>query len=294
MRIGMIGLGKMGGNMRQRLRNAGIEVVGYDKNPDVSDVGSLEELVASLTDAPKIIWVMLPIQFVDATVTALAPLLSAGDILIDGGNSKYTWDKRHAETLGALGIHFVDCGVSGGVWGLQYGYALMVGGDAADVAVCQPIFDALKPDGEFGFVHAGGHGAGHFAKMVHNGIEYGLMQAYAEGWELLEASEDVTNVCEIFRSWREGTVIRSWLLDLMVQAMDADEHLDKIEGYAADSGEGRWTVNAAVDMGVPVPTISAALFARFVSQQEDSPAMKMVAAMRNQFGGHAVKAEPSA
>lgn len=294
MRIGMIGLGKMGGNMRQRLRNAGIEVVGYDKNPDVSDVGSLEELVASLTDAPKIIWVMLPIQFVDATVTALAPLLSAGDILIDGGNSKYTWDKRHAETLGALGIHFVDCGVSGGVWGLQYGYALMVGGDAADVAVCQPIFDALKPDGEFGFVHAGGHGAGHFAKMVHNGIEYGLMQAYAEGWELLEASEDVTNVREIFRSWREGTVIRSWLLDLMVQAMDADEHLDKIEGYAADSGEGRWTVNAAVDMGVPVPTISAALFARFVSQQEDSPAMKMVAAMRNQFGGHAVKAEPSA
>ncbi len=292
MRIGMVGLGRMGGNMRQRIRNAGHEVVGYDRNPEVSDAGSLADLVAQL-DTPRIVWIMLPIEVVGDTIDALIPLLGEGDIVIDGGNSKYTWDAVHAKQLGASGIHFVDVGTSGGVWGLQNGYALMVGGDDADIATCMPIFEALKPEGEFGFVHAGGHGAGHFAKMVHNGIEYGLMQAYAEGWELLEKASEVTHVREIFRSWREGTVIRSWLLDLMVEAMDADEHLERIEGYAADSGEGRWTVNAAVDNGVPVPTISAALFARFVSQQADSPAMKMVAAMRQQFGGHAVKAEGS-
>jgi 6-phosphogluconate dehydrogenase len=294
MRIGMVGLGKMGHNMRARIRNGGHEVVGYDRNPDVSDVGSLAELVGQLTESPRIVWLMLPIDVVNATIEELTPMLSPGDIVIDGGNSKWTWDEIHAEQLAKDGIHFVDVGTSGGVWGLQNGYALMVGGDDADIATCQPIFDALKPEGEFGFVHAGGHGAGHFAKMVHNGIEYGLMQAYAEGWELLEAAEEVTHVKEIFRSWRVGTVIRSWLLDLMVQAMDEDEHLDKIEGFAADSGEGRWTVNAAVDYGVAVPTISAALFARFVSQQEDSPAMKMVAAMRNQFGGHAVRTEGDA
>jgi len=293
MQIGMVGLGKMGGNMRQRIRNAGHEVVGYDHNPGISDVASLAEMVGKLTDSPRVVWLMLPIQYVDSTLTELTPMLAPGDIVIDGGNSKYTWDVKHAERLAASGLHFVDVGTSGGVWGLQNGYALMVGGDDADIATCQPIFDALKPEGEFGFVHAGGHGAGHFAKMVHNGIEYGLMQAYAEGWELLEAAEEVTNVREIFRSWREGTVIRSWLLDLMVQATDADEHLSRIEGFASDSGEGRWTVNAAVDLGVPVPTIAASLFARFVSQQDDSPAMKMVAAMRNQFGGHAVKVDPT-
>ena len=293
MQIGMVGLGKMGGNMRQRIRNAGHEVVGYDHNPGISDVASLAEMVGKLTDSPRVVWLMLPIQYVDSTLTELTPMLAPGDIVIDGGNSKYTWDVKHAERLAASGLHFVDVGTSGGVWGLQNGYALMVGGDDADIATCQPIFDALKPEGEFGFVHAGGHGAGHFVKMVHNGIEYGLMQAYAEGWELLEAAEEVTNVREIFRSWREGTVIRSWLLDLMVQATDADEHLSRIEGFASDSGEGRWTVNAAVDLGVPVPTIAASLFARFVSQQDDSPAMKMVAAMRNQFGGHAVKADPT-
>nr|NLI48833.1 decarboxylating 6-phosphogluconate dehydrogenase [Propionibacterium sp.] len=294
MRIGMVGLGKMGNNMRQRIRNGGHEVVGYDRNPEVSDVGSLAELVGQLTESPRVVWLMLPIDVVNATIEELTPMLSPGDIVIDGGNSKWTWDEIHAEQLAKAGLHFVDVGTSGGVWGLQNGYALMVGGDDADIATCQPIFDALKPEGAFGFVHAGGHGAGHFAKMVHNGIEYGLMQAYAEGWELLEAAKEVTHVKEIFRSWREGTVIRSWLLDLMVQAMEEDEHLDKIEGYAADSGEGRWTVNAAVDYGVAVPTITAALFARFVSQQEDSPAMKMVAAMRNQFGGHAVRTEADA
>lgn len=290
MELGLVGLGRMGGNMRERLRRAGHTVVGYDHNPDVTDTGSLTELVEKLP-APRVVWVMLPIQFVDDTVTELAGLLSPGDLVIDGGNTQWTEDRKHAAQLADKGIHFVDCGVSGGVWGLENGYALMAGGDATDIALAQPIFDALKPAGEFGFVHAGAVGAGHFAKMVHNGIEYGIMQAYAEGWELLEKAGEVTNVPEVFNSWREGTVIRSWLLDLLVRALADDPHLERIEGYAADSGEGRWTVNAAVDLGVPVPTMAAALFARFTSQQEDSPSMKMVAAMRNQFGGHPVKTE---
>ena len=290
MELGLVGLGKMGNNMRERMRRAGLTVIGYDRNPEVSDTASLAELVSKLT-GPRVVWVMLPIQVVGPVIEELKGLLSAGDLVIDGGNSKWSNDGPHAQSLAEKGIRFVDVGVSGGVWGLQNGYALMVGGEDADVALAQPIFDALKPEGDFGFVHAGKVGAGHFAKMVHNGIEYGLMQAYAEGWELLEAAGNVTNVPEVFRSWREGTVIRSWLLDLMVLALQQDPHLDAIEGYAADSGEGRWTVNAAVDLGVPVPTMAAALFARFTSQQEDSPSMKMVAAMRNQFGGHAVKAE---
>ena len=291
MQIGLIGLGKMGGNMRRRIRAAGHTVIGYDRNPELSDSTSTADMVAQLTDSPRVVWVMVPEHVVDAVIADLKGLLSPGDIVIDGGNSKWRQDTIHAESLAENGIHFLDCGVSGGVWGLENGYALMVGGDAADVAVVQPVFDALKPVGNYGFVHAGGHGAGHFAKMVHNGIEYGIMQAYAEGWELLEASGEVTDVPAVFESWKEGTVIRSWLLDLMVNALAADPHLEKIEGFAADSGEGRWTVNAAVDLGVPVPTIAASLFARFVSQQPDSPSMKMVAAMRNQFGGHAVKAE---
>ena len=290
MELGLVGLGKMGNNMRERMRRAGLTVIGHDRNPEVSDTASLAELVSKLT-GPRVVWVMLPIQVVGPVIEELKGWLSAGDLVIDGGNSKWSNDGPHAQSLAEKGIRFVDVGVSGGVWGLQNGYALMVGGEDADVALAQPIFDALKPEGDFGFVHAGKVGAGHFAKMVHNGIEYGLMQAYAEGWELLEAAGNVTNVPEVFRSWREGTVIRSWLLDLMVLALQQDPHLDAIEGYAADSGEGRWTVNAAVDLGVSVPTMAAALFARFTSQQEDSPSMKMVAAMRNQFGGHAVKAE---
>ncbi|HJE50588.1 MAG TPA: decarboxylating 6-phosphogluconate dehydrogenase [Tessaracoccus flavescens] len=289
MRIGLIGLGKMGGNMRERLRRGGLEVVGLDHNPEISDAVDEADMIAKLGEGPRVVWLMVPIQAVDALVETLRPLLSEGDIVIDGGNSKWTHDARHAAYLAEAGIRFLDCGVSGGVWGLENGYALMVGGPADAVAVAQPVFDALKPEGEFGFVHAGDHGAGHFAKMVHNGVEYGLMQAYAEGFELLEKAENVTNVPAIFESWREGTVIRSWLLDLMTLAMDEDPHLDKIEGFVDDSGEGRWTVNAAVDLAVPVPTIAASLFARFVSRQEDSPAMRMVAAMRNQFGGHAVK-----
>ena len=226
----------------------------------------------------------------DDTVNALGDLLAEGDIVIDGGNSKWTDDIRHSEELATKSVGFIDCGVSGGIWGLTEGYALMCGGSDEDVARLQPIFDTLKPQGEFGFVHAGKVGAGHFAKMVHNGIEYGMMQAYAEGWELLEATPIVTDVRGAFTSWREGTVIRSWLLDLLVRALDDDEHLDKLRGYADDSGEGRWTVEAAIDHAVPLPVITASLFARFSSRQDDSPAMKMIAALRNQFGGHAITA----
>ena len=291
MELGMVGLGRMGGNMATRLRAAGHTVVGYDTNPDVSEVASLADLVGRLGQTPRVVWVMVPVQFLDGAIDELAGLLSEGDIVIDGGNTKWTGDQDRADRLAAHGVHFIDCGVSGGVWGKELGYALMCGGDAADVAVVQPIFDALKPEGEFGFVHAGGHGAGHFAKMVHNGIEYSIMQAYAEGWELLEKADLVHNVPEIFDSWREGTVIRSWLLDLIARALSDDPHLEKLKGYADDSGEGRWTVDAAIDLGVPVPALTSALFARFVSRQDESPAMKLVAAMRNQFCGHAVQAE---
>ena len=289
-KLGMIGLGKMGGNMATRLRNGGHEVVGYDRAAGVRDVDSLEAMVQSL-EAPRVVWVMVPAgQPTYDTIDALAGLLEPGDVIVDGGNSRYTDDQRHSAELEPKGIGFVDCGVSGGVWGLTEGYALMVGGGAEEVAKVQPFFDTLKPEGEFGFVHAGEVGAGHFAKMVHNGIEYGLMQAYAEGWELMEATDVVTDVPAVVKSWQKGTVIRSWLLDLMVNALTEDAHLDKLRGYAQDSGEGRWTVQAAVDHAVPAPVITAALFARFASRQEDSPAMKVVAALRNQFGGHAVTA----
>ena len=222
------------------------------------------------------------------TITALGELLGEGDVVVDGGNSRWTDDQEHAAMLAEKRLGFVDCGVSGGVWGLENGYALMYGGEAADVAKVQDAFDALKPEGELGAVHAGKVGAGHFSKMVHNGIEYAIMQSYAEGWELLEKVDLVDNVTEVFRSWREGTVIRSWLLDLLVAALDEDAGLSKIRGYAEDSGEGRWTVEAGIENAVATPAITAALYARFVSRQDDSPAMKAVAAMRNQFGGHAV------
>ncbi|MFC8452310.1 phosphogluconate dehydrogenase (NAD(+)-dependent, decarboxylating) [Kitasatospora sp. NPDC057223] len=289
MELGLIGLGKMGGNMRERIRRAGHTVIGYDRNPDVSDVASLQELVNKL-QGPRVVWVMVPAgAATQATVDELAELLSPGDVVVDGGNSRWTDDIKHAESLAAKGIGFVDCGVSGGVWGLENGYALMYGGDAEHVAKALPVFEALKPEGEFGSVHAGAVGAGHFAKMVHNGIEYAMMQAFAEGWELLEAAPEVTDVREVFRSWQEGTVIRSWLLDLAVRALDDDEHLAQLKGWAADSGEGRWTVEAAIDHAVPLPAITASLFARFASRQDDSPQMKMIAALRNQFGGHAVE-----
>ncbi|GLY78266.1 phosphogluconate dehydrogenase (NAD(+)-dependent, decarboxylating) [Actinoallomurus iriomotensis] len=289
MELGMIGLGRMGGNMAERLRRAGHTVVGYDRDPKVSDVGSLQELADRLS-APRAVWVMVPAgEATRATVESLADVLEPGDLVVDGGNSHYVDDQEHAKLLDQKGIGFVDVGVSGGVWGLKNGYALMVGGSEENVKRLMPVFEALKPEGDFGFVHAGEVGAGHFAKMVHNGIEYGMMQAYAEGWELLEATDLVKNVPATFNSWREGTVIRSWLLDLADRALADDPELHKLKGYAQDSGEGRWTVQAAIDHAVPLPVITAALFARFASRQDESPAMKMVAALRNQFGGHAVE-----
>ena len=289
MQIGLVGLGKMGGNMAERLRAGGHTVIGYDTDPEISDAKDLSDLVDQLTDDVKVVWVMVPVQAIQPVISELRDLLSEGDIVIDGGNTRWEDDKVRAEFLAEKGVHFIDCGVSGGVWGKENGYALMCGGAAEDVAVAQPIFDTLKPEGEFGFVHAGAAGAGHFAKMVHNGMEYAIMQAYAEGWELLEAAEVVEDVPATFESWREGTVIRSWLLDLMCLALKDDPDLSSIQGYAEDSGEGRWMVDTAIDHAVPVPALTAALFARFVSRQDDSPAMKMVAAMRNQFGGHAVR-----
>ncbi|CAN5353133.1 decarboxylating 6-phosphogluconate dehydrogenase [soil metagenome] len=294
MHIGLVGLGKMGGNMRTRLRDAGHTVIGYDRNPDLADADSLEAMVAALPqDAPRVVWVMVPSGTpTSATIQGLGEVLSEGDLVVDGGNSKYTDDQVHGEMLAEKGVGFVDCGVSGGVWGLENGYALMCGGSVEDVAKVQPIFDALKP-AEGGFVHAGTKvGAGHFSKMVHNGIEYAVMQSYAEGWELLEAVDLVDDVPAVFDSWRDGTVIRSWLLDLLVAALHEDTHLDGLKGYADDSGEGRWTVQAAIDHAVPMNVIAASLFARFTSRQDDSPAMKAIAAMRNQFGGHAVHTAP--
>jgi len=288
MQLGLVGLGRMGGNMRERLRAAGHEVVGYDHNPQISDAGTLAELVGQLTP-PRVVWTMVPAEVTESTVDELGGLLSAGDIVIDGGNSRFSDDGPRAARLHERGIGYLDCGVSGGVWGRAAGYALMVGGDAEHVARCMPIFEALKPAGEFGFVHAGPVGAGHYAKMVHNGIEYGLMHAYAEGYELLKAAELVTDVPGVVKSWREGTVVRSWLLDLLDLALDEDPDLAAIRGYADDTGEGRWTVEEAIRLAVPMHVIAASLFARFASRQEDSPAMKAVAALRQQFGGHAVK-----
>jgi 6-phosphogluconate dehydrogenase len=288
MQLGLVGLGRMGGNMRERLRAAGHEVVGFDHNAEVTDVASLAELVEKL-ESPRAVWVMVPAGVTDATIDELAALLGAGDIIIDGGNSRFSDDAPRAERLNVHGIGYVDVGVSGGVWGRQNGYALMVGGSEEHVGRLMPIFEALKPEGEFGFVHAGPVGAGHYAKMVHNGIEYGLMHAYAEGYELLAASELVTNVPGVFKSWREGTVVRSWLLDLLDRALDEDPELAELSGYTEDTGEGRWTVDEAVRLAVPLNVITASLFARFASRQDDSPAMKAVAALRQQFGGHAVR-----
>ncbi len=290
MQLGIVGLGRMGGNMRERLRRAGHDVVGYDPNAQISDVAGLPELVEALA-APRIVWLMVPQQVTEESVDKLRDLLEAGDMVIDGGNSKFTDDKPRAERLAERGIGYMDVGVSGGIWGLTNGYALMVGGSKEDVAKAQPIFDALKPEGDFGFAHAGPVGAGHYAKMVHNGIEYGLMHAYAEGYELLEAAEYVTDVPAVVKSWRAGTVIRSWLLDLLSDSLDHDPKLESLRGYAEDTGEGRWTVEEAIRLAVPMNVIAASLFARFASRQEDSPAMKAVAALRNQFGGHAVRKE---
>jgi 6-phosphogluconate dehydrogenase len=292
MKIGLVGLGKMGNNMRARLKKAGIEVVGYDTNPAVSDVADYAALAAALP-APRKVWVMVPAgRITDSVVAQLSEVLEAGDLVIDGGNTKFTDDEVHAARLAEKGIDFMDVGVSGGVWGLENGYGLMVGGTDAQVESMRPVFEALRPEGprEEGFVHAGPVGAGHYTKMVHNGIEYAIMQSYAEGYELLAASDRGIDVAGTFKAWQRGTVVRSWLLELMVRALDADPEFHDIDGYVDDSGEGRWTLEEAIDHAVPMPAISASIFARFVSRQEQSPAMKAVAALRQQFGGHAVKA----
>jgi 6-phosphogluconate dehydrogenase len=291
MHIGLVGLGKMGNNMRARLRDSGIEVTGYDANPAVSDVADLGALAQALP-SPRLVWVMVPHgQITDAVIKDLGEVLEPGDLVIDGGNSKWLDDEVHATLLDAKGIRYMDAGVSGGVWGKDNGYGLMVGGDAADVERALPVFDALRPEGprEEGFVHVGPVGSGHYAKMVHNGIEYAMMQAFAEGYELLEKRSDlIHDVTGTFAAWQRGTVVRSWLLDLMVLALKDDPKLAGISGYVEDSGEGRWTIEEGINNAVPLPAITASIFARFVSRQDDSPAMKAVAALRNQFGGHAV------
>jgi 6-phosphogluconate dehydrogenase len=295
MKLGMIGLGKMGANMAERLRRHGHEVVGMDPGVDGADARTLDEMVPLLAadGQPRVAWSMVPSgPITDATIGGLAAQLAPGDLVIDGGNSNYQESIRHHDLLAERGIGFVDCGTSGGVWGLENGYALMVGGSDESVAIAQPLFDALAPPG--GFAHVGPAGSGHYVKMVHNGIEYGLMQAYAEGYAILDASPLDIDVTAALRSWQQGSVVRSWLLDLLVKALDETPDLDGIASVASDSGEGRWTVNEAVANGVAAPVISAALFARFTSQRrDDDRTMKVVSALRNQFGGHTIEREPT-
>jgi 6-phosphogluconate dehydrogenase len=292
MRIGMVGLGRMGRNMAERLRRHGHETVGYDANPETTEAASLEALVRALDgDAPRVVWVMVPAGApTNETVGALAGLLGEGDLVVDGGNTNYHDSLGHAARLAERGVRFVDAGVSGGIWGLTEGYCLMVGGEKRDVDLLAPILEALAP--ERGWAHVGPVGAGHLTKMVHNGVEYALMEAYAEGYELLRSAQLQVDVPATLQVWRRGSVVRSWLLDLLADEVAKDPALDGVRGWAEDSGEGRWTVKEAVDRAVPVPAIAAALFARFASRRPDAPSMKAIAILRNAFGGHAVKSEP--
>ncbi|OAI40943.1 6-phosphogluconate dehydrogenase [bacterium SCGC AG-212-C10] len=303
MEIGMIGLGRMGGNMARRLLLGGHRVVGFAEDPAGVQaleaagglgVGSLEELVANLA-APRAVWMMVPSGApTEATTEKLSKLLSRGDVLIDGGNSNYKDSMRRAEMVKPHGISYVDAGTSGGVWGLAEGYAMMVGGENEAIARIRPILETLAPAADAGWGHVGPSGSGHFVKMIHNGIEYGLMQAYAEGFEILKAkSEFNLDLAQISEVWRRGSVVRSWLLDLTARALAEDQELSTLKGYVSDSGEGRWTVAEAIDLDVPAPVISLSLMMRFVSRQDDSYAARLLAAMRNQFGGHpVVLAEP--
>lgn len=295
MKIGFIGLGKMGGNMVQRLMLHGHETVVFNlTQPEIDEAvskgatGSTShaDLVSKLPER-KVIWLMVPAgKPVDQNIDDLMSLLSEGDIVIDGGNSFWRESIERGNKLAEKGIHYIDCGVSGGVWGLKNGYSLMYGGNAEAAAYAEPIFKALAP--ENGYLYCGESGAGHMVKMVHNGIEYGMMQAYAEGFEILEKSPYNMDLAAVAHMWMHGSVIRSWLLELAVLALREDPKLDEIKGYVSDSGEGRWTINTAIDFDVPVHVISASLFTRFESRQDESFAMKMLAALRNQFGGHAV------
>ncbi|CAN1537865.1 Gnd Predicted 6-phosphogluconate dehydrogenase [Mycobacteriaceae bacterium] len=294
MQLGLVGLGKMGFNMRERLREGGHDVVGFDPRPEVSDVPTLAALADKL-QSPRVVWVMVPSgPITSETIVSLSEVLSAGDLVVDGGNSRFTEDGPHADLLAKKGIGFVDAGVSGGIWGLTEGYGLMVGGSDADITRMMPVFDTLRPPGPVGdgFVHAGPVGAGHYAKMVHNGIEYGLMMAYAEGYELLAAEPLITDTQAVIQAWTNGTVVRSWLQQLLAKALAEDPSFSDISDYTEDSGEGRWTVEEAINHRVPTPVIAASLFARFASRQEQSPTMKAVSALRNQFGGHAVQRIP--
>jgi 6-phosphogluconate dehydrogenase len=289
MQLGMIGLGRMGGNMTKRLAERGHDMKTYD--PGVQGTASSLEELRDQLDAPRSFWMMVPAgKITEDTFQTLLTLASDGDVIVDGGNSNFHDSQRRYAEAKTKGIHFVDAGVSGGVWGLKLGYCLMVGGDDSAVAQVEPVFRDLAP--EDGYAHCGPSGAGHFVKMVHNGIEYGLMQAYAEGFEVLKASEFDLDLHEIAGIWRYGSVVRSWLLELLHSAFEVEgPHLDKIKGYVEDSGEGRWTIHEAIAEDVPVPVISAALFARFASRQDESFAAKVNAALRNQFGGHAVQPE---
>ena len=301
MEIGIVGLGKMGGNMAERLTRFGHTVVGSD--PDVtkqkrvtdigaSAVGSLPELVGKLTQSPKVVWLMVPAgKITEIVVNEAVSLLSEGDIIIDGGNSRFSDSVRHADELKAKGIRFMDAGTSGGVWGLENGYCLMVGAEKDTYDAVEPLLKALAPAG--GLLHVGAPGSGHYTKMVHNGIEYAMMQSYAEGFEILKAGPfgeqiDLEAVCNL---WQNGSVVRSWLLGLAANAFGADPNLDEITGYVEDSGEGRWTVQESIEHAVPAPVIALSLYLRFRSRQADSFSMKVLAALRNQFGGHAVHAK---
>ena len=299
MRLGIIGLGRMGANMAERLRRGGHQVTGFDPNGEArreleakgaSSAESLEALVARLP-APRIVWLMVPAGPVtDATLASLMPLLGAGDTVIDGGNSNYKDTQRRAQSFAAKGIEYLDCGTSGGIWGLAQGYSLMIGGAEAAVERLRPIFETLAPAKDRGWGRVGPSGAGHFTKMVHNGIEYGLMQAYAEGFSILEHKTemgfDLHQVAEI---WREGSVVRSWLLDLTARALAENPAMEGLAPYVEDSGEGRWTVAEAIDLDVPAPVITLSLLQRLRSRDSDSYSDKLLAAMRRQFGGHAVR-----
>jgi len=299
MQLGMIGLGKMGGNMTRRLLRGGHQVVAYDRMPALAQeivkegakgTSSLGELVSKLTP-PRTVWIMVPAgDPTESTIAALIPLLSGGDVVIDGGNANYKDTVRRGELLREHGLHLVDAGTSGGIWGLAEGYSLMVGGDQAVIARLRPIFETLAPAPDKGWGRVGPTGAGHFVKMVHNGIEYALMQSYAEGLEILRAKTDLDlDLHTVTEIWRHGSVIRSWLLDLIAGIMKDDQALSDVKGYVPDSGEGRWTVAEAVDLDVPAPIITLSLLMRFVSRQDDSYSAKLLAAMRRGFGGHAVK-----
>jgi 6-phosphogluconate dehydrogenase len=298
MEIAMVGLGRMGGNMALRLVRGGHRVLAYDLNEaavaeaeaaGATGVRRLEDLRAALA-APRHVWLMVPAGApTESAVETLAGLLEPGDTLVDGGNSNYRDSMRRAESLRARGLHFVDCGTSGGIWGLSEGYCLMVGGEVEPVSRLRTVFETLAPSAERGWAHVGPAGAGHFVKMVHNGIEYGLMQAYAEGFDVLKAKTEFgLDLAKIAETWRYGSVVRSWLLDLTAEALAEDAEMADLRPWVADSGEGRWTVAEAIDLDVPAPVITLSLMMRFVSRQENSYAARLLAALRNKFGGHAV------